>query len=99
MQVIFQEIKKLKPKLVIIDSIQTLHTSSIESSPGSISQIRECAAELQRFAKETNTPVFLIGHITKDGQYSRAKNPGAYGSIPYYSLKVTDITLTDFYEP
>jgi len=73
MQVIFQEIKKLKPKLVIIDSIQTLHTSSIESSPGSISQIRECAAELQRFAKETNTPVFLIGHITKDGSIAGPK--------------------------
>lgn len=66
-QVIFQEIKKLKPQLVIVDSIQTLHTSFIDSSPGSVSQIRECAAEFQRFAKETNTPVFLIGHITKDG--------------------------------
>jgi DNA repair protein RadA/Sms len=66
-QTIFQEIKKLKPSLVIIDSIQTLQTPFIESSPGSVSQIRECAAEFQRFAKETNTPVFLIGHITKDG--------------------------------
>jgi DNA repair protein RadA/Sms len=66
-QLIFQEIKKLKPHLVIIDSIQTLQTPYIESSPGSVSQIRECAAEFQRFAKETNTPVFLIGHITKEG--------------------------------
>src|SRR5687767_3452970 len=66
-QIIFQEIKKLKPDLVIIDSIQTLQTPYIDSSPGSISQIRECAAEFQRFAKETNTPVFLIGHITKEG--------------------------------
>jgi len=66
-QVIFQEIKKLKPDLVIIDSIQTLQTPYIDSSPGSISQIRECASEFQRFAKETNTPVFLIGHITKEG--------------------------------
>jgi DNA repair protein RadA/Sms len=66
-QVIFQEIKKLKPALVIIDSIQTLQTPYIDSSPGSISQIRECASEFQRFAKETNTPVFLIGHITKEG--------------------------------
>src|SRR4029079_9846131 len=64
-QIIFQEIKKLKPQLVIVDSIQTLHTPFIDSSPGSVSQIRECAAEFQRFAKETNTPVFLIGHITK----------------------------------
>ena len=66
-QAIFQEIKKLKPQLVIVDSIQTLQSSYIESSPGTVSQIRECASEFQRFAKETNTPVFLIGHITKDG--------------------------------
>jgi DNA repair protein RadA/Sms len=72
-QTIFQEIKKLKPQLVIVDSIQTLHTSSIDSSPGSVSQIRECAAEFQRFAKETNTPVFLIGHITKDGAIAGPK--------------------------
>ncbi len=72
-QVIFQEIKKLKPKLVIVDSIQTLQTPFIDSSPGSVSQIRECAAEFQRFAKETNTPVFLIGHITKDGSIAGPK--------------------------
>src|ERR1700704_3012784 len=72
-QVIFQEIKKLKPQLVIVDSIQTLHTTFIDSSPGSVSQIRECAAELQRFAKETNTPVILIGHITKDGSIAGPK--------------------------
>jgi len=72
-QIIFQEIKKLKPDLVIIDSIQTLQTPYIDSSPGSISQIRECAAEFQRFAKETNTPVFLIGHITKEGAIAGPK--------------------------
>src|SRR4029078_10635680 len=73
MQVIFQEIKKLKPHLVIVDSIQTLHTSFIDSSPGSISQIRECASEFQRFAKETNTTLFLICHITKDGSIAGPK--------------------------
>jgi DNA repair protein RadA/Sms len=72
-QTIFQEIKKLKPQLIIVDSIQTLHTTFIDSSPGSVSQIRECAAEFQRFAKETNTPVFLIGHITKDGSIAGPK--------------------------
>ncbi len=72
-QAIFQEIKKLKPRLVIVDSIQTLQSSYIESTPGSVSQIRECAAEFQRFAKETNTPVFLIGHITKDGNIAGPK--------------------------
>ncbi len=72
-QTIFQEIKKLKPELVIVDSIQTLQTSYIDASAGSVSQIRECAAEFQRFAKETNTPVFLIGHITKEGQIAGPK--------------------------
>ena len=72
-QTIFQEIKKLKPKLVIVDSIQTLQSPYVESAPGSVSQIRESAAEFQRFAKETNTPVFLIGHITKDGSIAGPK--------------------------
>jgi len=72
-QTIFQEIKKLKPQLVIVDSIQTLQSNLIDSSAGTVSQIRECAAEFQRFAKETNTPVFLIGHITKDGAITGPK--------------------------
>src|ERR1700754_2396974 len=72
-QIIFQEIKKLRPQLVIIDSIQTLQSPYIESSAGSVSQIRECTSEFQRFAKETNTPVFLIGHITKDGSIAGPK--------------------------
>jgi DNA repair protein RadA/Sms len=73
MQVIFQEIKKIKPQLLIIDSIQTLQSSFIDSSAGSISQIRECASDLQRFAKESNVPVFIIGHITKDGTVAGPK--------------------------
>jgi DNA repair protein RadA/Sms len=72
-QVIFQEIKKIKPQFVVIDSIQTLQSPYIDSSPGTISQIRECTAEFQRFAKETQTPVFLIGHITKDGSIAGPK--------------------------
>ncbi len=72
-QVIFQEIKKLRPQLVVIDSIQTIHSSFIDSAAGSISQVRECAGELQRFAKETQTPVFLIGHVTKDGTIAGPK--------------------------
>lgn len=66
-QNIFQQISNIEPDIVIVDSIQTLHTARIDSSAGSVSQIRECAAELQRFAKETGTPVILIGHITKEG--------------------------------
>lgn len=72
-QNIFQQIVEIQPQLVIIDSIQTLHTSYIESSPGSVSQVRECAAEFLRFAKETNTPVFMIGHITKEGSLAGPK--------------------------
>lgn len=72
-QTIFQEIKKLRPQLVIVDSIQTLQSPFIESAPGSVSQIRETTAELQRFAKESHTPVFLIGHITKDGSIAGPK--------------------------
>ena len=72
-QTIFREIKKLKPELVIVDSIQTLQSQLIDSAAGSVSQIRECAGEFQRFAKETDTPVFLIGHITKDGTIAGPK--------------------------
>lgn len=72
-QNIFQQIDEITPDLLIIDSIQTLHTNIIDSSAGSISQIKECAAELQKFAKQTATPVFLIGHITKDGNLAGPK--------------------------
>ncbi|MGZ3931796.1 MAG: DNA repair protein RadA, partial [Bacteroidia bacterium] len=72
-QNIFQQIAVIEPQLVVIDSIQTLHTSYVDSSPGSVSQVRECAAEFLRFAKETNTPVFMIGHITKEGSLAGPK--------------------------
>lgn len=72
-QNIFQQIEATEPDIVVIDSIQTLHTDYIESTAGSISQIRECTAELIKFAKETNTPVILIGHITKDGTIAGPK--------------------------
>ena len=73
LQNILFHLGEINPALVIIDSIQTLRTDAIESSPGSISQIRECTSELTRFAKETSTPVFLIGHITKDGAIAGPK--------------------------
>ncbi|MBL7918439.1 MAG: DNA repair protein RadA [Bacteroidia bacterium] len=72
-QNIFQQIEEIQPNLVIIDSIQTIYTNIIDSSPGSVSQVRECAAEFLRFAKETNTPVFMIGHITKEGSLAGPK--------------------------
>ena len=70
---IFKHCKKVEPDLVVIDSIQTLHTDIIDSSPGSISQIRETASQLQRYAKSSNIPVLLIGHITKDGNLAGPK--------------------------
>ncbi|MFN6943936.1 MAG: DNA repair protein RadA [Cytophagaceae bacterium] len=72
-QNIFKQIEILQPEMVVVDSIQTLNSSFIESASGSISQIRECTAELMKFAKETATPVFLIGHITKEGQLAGPK--------------------------
>ena len=72
-QNIFKTIEEVQPDVVVIDSIQTLHTEYIEASPGSISQIRETTAELTKFAKETSTPVLLIGHITKDGNIAGPK--------------------------
>ncbi|MFD1016815.1 DNA repair protein RadA [Winogradskyella rapida] len=72
-QNIFKQIEALDPDIVVIDSIQTLHSDYIESSAGSISQIKECTTELIKFAKETATPVLLIGHITKDGHIAGPK--------------------------
>jgi DNA repair protein RadA/Sms len=72
-QAIFKAIKKLKPTVVIVDSIQTLESNLIDAAAGSISQIKQTAAEFQRFAKETGTPVFLIGHITKEGSIAGPK--------------------------
>lgn len=72
-QNIFKQAEKVEPQLLIIDSIQTLYSSEIESSPGSISQVRECTAQLLRYAKQSNVPVFLIGHITKEGSLAGPK--------------------------
>ncbi|MBE0638661.1 MAG: DNA repair protein RadA [Bacteroidales bacterium] len=73
MEDIFLQIENVKPGIIVIDSIQTLHTQMIDSSAGSISQIRECANQLQQYAKITNTPVFLVGHITKEGNIAGPK--------------------------
>ncbi|MBK7212533.1 MAG: DNA repair protein RadA [Bacteroidales bacterium] len=72
-QNIMQHLMAINPGLVVIDSVQTLQTNIIESSAGSISQIRETAAEMQRYAKTTGVPVFLVGHITKDGNLAGPK--------------------------
>lgn len=73
LQNIFLQAEEVKPQLLVIDSIQTLFSTHIESSPGSISQVRECTAQLLRYAKQTEVPVFLIGHITKEGALAGPK--------------------------
>ncbi len=70
---IFVQIKNVQPQLVVIDSVQTIFTENIDSSPGSVSQVRECSAAILRFAKETATPVILIGHINKEGSIAGPK--------------------------
>jgi len=70
---ILRELGEIQPDILVIDSIQTMHSSLIDSSPGSISQIRECAGDLMRYSKESNTPVFLIGHINKEGSIAGPK--------------------------
>lgn len=70
---IFSAIESMEPHLVIIDSIQTLHSPLLDSTAGSIGQVRQCTAELMKFAKESGTPVFLVGHITKDGSLAGPK--------------------------
>jgi len=70
---VFASVEELQPDVLIIDSIQTMYSSQMESAAGSIGQVRQCTAELMKFAKETNTPVFLIGHITKDGMLAGPK--------------------------
>ncbi|MCE3297025.1 MAG: radA [Crocinitomicaceae bacterium] len=73
LQNIFLQAEEIQPDLLVIDSIQTLYSNQIESSPGSISQVRECTAQLLRYAKLSDVPVFLIGHITKEGALAGPK--------------------------
>ena len=72
-QNIFKQVEIFEPNILVVDSIQTLHSAFVESGAGSVSQVRECTAELMKFAKESSTPVFLIGHITKEGNIAGPK--------------------------
>lgn len=71
--VIRAQAEQLKPKVLVVDSIQVVHSNAISSAPGSVSQVRECAALLTRFAKQTGTVLFLVGHVTKDGSLAGPK--------------------------
>lgn len=73
LETIFEHIEAINPQLLIVDSIQTVATDTLESAAGSVSQVRECAAQLLRYAKTSGTPVLLIGHITKDGALAGPK--------------------------
>ena len=73
LEAIFDHIKEVQPELIVIDSIQTISTEDVESSAGSIAQVRECASALLRFAKTSGVPVILIGHITKEGTLAGPK--------------------------
>ncbi len=73
LQNVFKHAEDIQPDILIIDSIQTLYSSDIESTPGSVSQVKECTAQLLRYAKTTGVPVFLIGHITKEGSLAGPK--------------------------
>lgn len=73
LETIFEHIEAINPQLLIVDSIQTVNTGTLESAAGSVSQVRECAAQLLRYAKTSGTPVLLIGHITKDGALAGPK--------------------------
>jgi DNA repair protein RadA/Sms len=72
-QSVFRHLEALHPDLLIVDSIQTLHTDTVESTAGSITQLRECTGELMKYAKQTNTPCFIIGHVNKEGSIAGPK--------------------------
>ena len=73
LETIFEHFKEIAPELIIVDSIQTMSSDTVESSPGSVAQIRECTAMLLKYAKANNTPIILIGHITKEGAIAGPK--------------------------
>jgi DNA repair protein RadA/Sms len=72
-ELICAQSQKLRPKVLVVDSIQVVHSADISSAPGSVSQVRECAAYLTRYAKQTGTVLFLVGHVTKDGSLAGPK--------------------------
>ena len=82
-----KQIEQLQPDLVVVDSIQTLHSSHIESTPGSVSQVRECTAELLRFAKESSTPVIFNRPYHQGWHDCRSQNTGTYGWIPFLQFE------------
>lgn len=73
LEAIFSSTEKIRPDILVIDSIQTLHSDRLEATPGSVSQVKECTAQLMKYAKQTHIPVFLVGHINKDGAIAGPK--------------------------
>ena len=95
MENIVSQARKIEPDLMIVDSIQTVYTQTMESSPGSVSQIKECAAMLLRLAKETGIPVILIGHITKEGSIA-GRRCWSISWMSCFSSRVTGQEHTGF---
>ena len=91
MGMIEQAIEEINPDFVIIDSIQTVFHPDVTSAPGSVSQVRECTAELMRLAKTKGIAIFIVGHVTKEGQYCWSAIIGAYGGYRSYILKENGI--------
>src|SRR5690606_3351755 len=73
LQQMLAQAQRVKPRVLVVDSIQVVHDPEISSAPGSVSQVRECAAQLTRFAKQTGTALLLVGHVTKDGSLAGPK--------------------------
>ncbi len=69
----------MNPDIIVVDSIQTMQSPLIETGAGSVSQVRQCTSEFMKYAKETDTPTFMIGHITKDGSLRRAQGTRTHG--------------------
>ena len=88
LEVIFNHVNEVKPDLLIVDSIQTVYLSELDSSAGSVSQVRECASQLRELAKSSGVSVFLIGHVTKE-EPSPVRACSSTLSIPYFIWKAT----------
>ncbi len=92
---ILVHVEKIVPKVIVVDSIQTVFTSSLESAPGTVSQVRESAGRLMMLAKQSGIPVFLVGHVTKDVPLPGPRVSGTQWWIRFCISRETRATLSD----
>lgn len=95
LELVLEELEALRPDVAIIDSIQALHDANLSSAPGSVAQVRECAASLQRLAKRQNTALLLVGHVTKEGMLAGPKCLNTW-LTPYSRLRATALPVIDY---